>query len=669
MKKIEINWPKYKKGKGLYQIKQPSSTKILINGITLTCIVLSIVSGFIDLVFFSNLSKSFYGLFGLIEIPAGIVLSMMSVGFTMGKFFCQMQLGAINELQSRLKAGGFGWYKNLKKDKIKWNLVHKFLIAVSVITSISLSVISIGTAIRDTENNTTNITLSIEELQKLKEQLSSDKSGKRELVRSNITGSTNAKNTVNEEVDRKYPYIEEYVNERNEFINKYGSSSLDSTEIMVGDKTADQYWSEKANDIKEKTGFTASVARTFDSKIKFKNYLMNQAKQFEMDSDSVKQYEDLSTESKEEINNTILALQNHYKHPDASEKGIRLEEAYVTFVDEEGNPVDISRAIGILQGLREEWKNNTDIGDSAEMFMLISEIITARTGKSNSSGLGPTELTMMIMLMLFGIIQEFLIALFTPKTIIDRKMLSRFSGSLEWKDEEEKEKFLLRVYKDYVGDGIITESEYEQDSKKCVELMEDTLDDVIGRYSKKNKDKKPAGKIELTDEQKDYLKILLGQKDVSKETIVEKPEGMDLKAGLAEQEKFLNNKKKKPVKKSVKKSAKKSTGKEEPFVFEKKTEVPTVENIKGSPVEKEDVKEETVENVVKNAVDPKPLNVDMSPFLEEGETNEVAPQPKIIEKEEPKKIIKVAPAETEIRELLKNIEKKEPLKKITRINT
>ena len=80
----------------------------------------------------------------------------------------------------------------------------------------------------------------------------------------------------------------------------------------------------------------------------------------------------------------------------------------------------------------------------------------------------------MILIALFGIVQEFLIYLFTPKATIDRKLLSQVSSYMMWKDEEEKERFLISVYKSYVGDGIINQESYEAKCKKCVSLMQET---------------------------------------------------------------------------------------------------------------------------------------------------------------------------------------------------
>ena len=58
---------------------------------------------------------------------------------------------------------------------------------------------------------------------------------------------------------------------------------------------------------------------------------------------------------------------------------------------------------------------------------------------------------------------------------------------MRWESEEEKERFLISVYKSYVGDGIINQDDYEAKCKKCVNLMEDNEDDVIAKYSKKKK--------------------------------------------------------------------------------------------------------------------------------------------------------------------------------------
>ena len=227
------------------------------------------------------------------------------------------------------------------------------------------------------------------------------------------------------------------------------------------------------------------------SPILLKNLFTKAAKQSEIDSDSIKAYEALSNENDEEIRNTILALENLYKHPNEYKDGVMIEGKPVSFLDENGEPMDITQVIGVLQGLREEWKSNSDIGESSQIFMLISEVITSKLN-SESSGSGFAEILMMIFIAIAGIVQEFLIAIFTPKATIDRKLLSQVSQYLLWSSNEEKERFLISVYKDYVGDGIINQEDFNAKCKKCVELMEETEDDIIIKYSKKTRSVKPV---------------------------------------------------------------------------------------------------------------------------------------------------------------------------------
>ena len=109
------------------------NSTILISGIVFTCILLSIASGFIDLTFFSGLSKSVLHL-ATLPLPAAVLYTIISVGFISGKFWCAMQIGMLRELQTRLVAQGLAWGNDLKKARIGWHIAPKFLIAVSIVT-------------------------------------------------------------------------------------------------------------------------------------------------------------------------------------------------------------------------------------------------------------------------------------------------------------------------------------------------------------------------------------------------------------------------------------------------------------------------------------------------------------------------------------------------------
>lgn len=190
-------------------------------------------------------------------------------------------------------------------------------------------------------------------------------------------------------------------------------------------------------------------------------------------------YEEDIAYDKALIDNTIKALMDkEYRFPDGE---------LIKFMNEDGELIDIQLAISRLQNGIARWQNDTgDVGESSKIFSMIAVYINADT---KAGGMGVSEWMMMIFIAIAGIVQEFLIALFTPKAAIDRKLLSQVSHYLLWENKEQKERFLISVYTDYVGDGIINEEDFNFKCSKCVSLMEQSEDDIIQRFSKKDKDK------------------------------------------------------------------------------------------------------------------------------------------------------------------------------------
>lgn len=496
---IKFVFPKWVKGRGFVDTVTPDDGSILISGIIFTCVLLSLCSGVVDIVFCSGISKAFFKV-ATLNIASAILYTAISAGLTSGKFWCARKIGMLKELKTRLKADNITWYKNINKALIPWNIGHKFLIGLSLVTTVNMAVNSVGTAIRLAERNSTEITISIEELQKLRDQRSEDNQSRRDLARNNIKGTSDSKNTAETEADRYWPNIEEWQN-RLDAIDK-------DPNMTVEEKTATKN-AERPIYVKKAPSFVSSKNIDFISKTELISKFKETAKKNENDSEGLALYDSLATENSQEIRNTILALENHYKHPDSTEKGVRIEGAYVTFLDENGEPLDITRVIGILQGLRSEWQNNSDIGDSSQMFMILSEIIAAKTNKSKSSGTGLTEMLIIFVVLLLGFGQEYLIALFTPQANITRKIMSLDRRYLEWKDIEEKEKFLMKTFKSYKSDGLMTKAQCEALCKECVENMEDTIEDTIERYSKKNKAVTRELKIESNQDLKNYVNSAL----------------------------------------------------------------------------------------------------------------------------------------------------------------
>lgn len=446
--KIKFNW-------SLKNNKIDSST-ILINGVLFTCIILSIASGFIDLTFFSGLSKSLFHV-GTIPIPAAVLYTVISIGFILAKFWCAMQIGMLKELKARLLAKGKDWANNLKKALLPWQIVHKFLITVSIITALSLSVNSIGVGIRKMEQNIKNMSYDAETLIELNKSANSGEKEKREAAKDNIAGAINAKDDARKEVDRYYSRLVQYQEE-------YFSIPEDDTE-------ARQAVISKI--VREIPGVVEKNAIYF-TKADLQRSIQKTASANETVNDT-SLYEEAVAYDKSQIEATILALADKkYKTPDGE---------LISFTNEDGSLVDVQIAISRLQNGISEWQSDTgDVGESSKIFTLIATYINA---DAKAGGMGISEWMLMTLIALFGIVQEFLIYLFTPKATIDRKLLSQVSNYMMWKDEEEKERFLISVYKSYVGDGIINQENYEAKCKKCVSLMQETEDDVIAKWSKK----------------------------------------------------------------------------------------------------------------------------------------------------------------------------------------
>lgn len=458
-----------------------SSSTILVRGSLLTCIILSFASGIIDIAFFSGLSKALLHI-GTVPMHAAILYTIISAGFISAKFWLAMKLGMLKELQARLTAKQFTWAKNLDKPIKRTNFWHKFMIAISIMTALSLSVNSIGSALKDAERNSTNITISIDELKALKDQKKSDSNDKRTLTRGNLEGTANSKQTAEREADRYWPNIEKWQDTLAGIYENEEYLALETEE----EKTS--YIEAKRKPFKKMAPTFIGNNIDYISRSELVTKFQQEAKKTEIDKDSIAAYDALANENNEEIRNTILALENLYKHPNSYENGLVIEGKPVSFLDENGEPIDITQVIGILQGLREEWKNNTDIGESSQIFMLVSEIVTSKLGEDkSSSGSGIAEILMIIIVAIIGIGQEFLIAHFTPKATIDRSLLRQVSEYLLWENKDQKERFLLEVYDDYYGDGVFNQDAFEHKCKKAVEHLERSIDDTIAKYSKYNK--------------------------------------------------------------------------------------------------------------------------------------------------------------------------------------
>lgn len=456
------------------------NSNIVTNGIFVTCILLSLASGFIDLVFFSGLSKSIFHI-GNFAVTARVIYLVISIGLISGKFWCAEKIGMLKELRTRLKAEGISWYKAMTKAMIPWQAVHKFLILISIITALSLSVNSIGTGIRVMEQNITNMTTDANNLIELNASISENNKDKREAAKDTIMSTKTAQDTAKAEVEKYWTLLDGY--------------QTRIRAIRADEELDDEEKTTQIDKLKKEAVASLPIVSSSNveylSRPEFEKKFSEITKGNEIiDSSSV--YEEAIAYDTNQVESTIRALiDKGYTYPDGTP---------IVFETEDGGIVNIQLAISRLQTGIARWQADTgDVGESSKIFTLLSVYIAA---PEIAGGMGSSELMMMILIAVVGIVQEFLIALFTPKATIDRKALGQVSQYTQWVSIEEKERFLLSVYIFYYSDGVITKEEKEALCRECVANMEDTREDIIARYSKR---KAPIQSAPKTESEKPLL--------------------------------------------------------------------------------------------------------------------------------------------------------------------
>ena len=435
-----------------------SNTKILTTGFAITCIVLSCSSGIVDIACGSGLSKSTFHL-GTLEVKAAILYTAILIGLVFLKFFCAMYIGMLEELKAKLIVYKKAWAKNINKPLLKWKIVHKSLIVLSLITGFNMSVNSIGAGIRAMQQNIDNMTRDAETLIELNKSVNSGEKEKREAAKDNITGAINAKDDARKEVDRYYSRLVQYQEE-------YFA-------IPEDDTGARQVVINKI--VREIPGATAKNAIYF-TKADLQRSIQKTASANETVND-ISLYEEAVSYDKSQIEDTILAISDkEYKMPDGT---------LISFVDDDGKPIIVQLAISRLQNGISMWQADTgDVGESSKMFTLLATYIKADI---SAGGMGTSELMLMIFIIFLAIIQEIGIAYCTPAAIIDRSTLKLVSRYCEWETNIEKEDFLIDVYIEYVSDGVFSETTFEEKCEKSGKHFLLTRENVKEKYIPKPK--------------------------------------------------------------------------------------------------------------------------------------------------------------------------------------
>ena len=438
-----------------------SNTKILTTGFAITCIVLSCSSGIVDIACGSGLSKSTFHL-GTLEVKAAILYTAILIGLVFLKFFCAMYIGMLEELKAKLIAYKKTWAKNINKPLLKWKIVHKSLIILSLITGFNMSVNSIGAGIRAMQQNIDNMTRDAQSLIELFNSVNSGVKENRNAATENRNAAITAQQSVADSFETKWKYVVEYRNKRDAL-----------------DESAEDYEKQKAELKKQYVSKTPEGVNSsnidFVDEYTIKNKLLENAKKFETIDTSSYIQEGIEYDKKQ-IEETLIAIADkEYKMPDGT---------LISFIDN-GKPINVQLAISRLQNGISMWQADTgDVGESSKMFTLLATYIKADI---SAGGMGTSELMLMVFIIFLAIIQEVGIAYCTPAAIIDRATLKLVSRYCEWENNIEKEDFLIDVYIEYVGDGVFSEATFEEKCQKSGGHFLLTRENVKEKYIPKPK--------------------------------------------------------------------------------------------------------------------------------------------------------------------------------------
>lgn len=450
--KISWKWNS-KKGERFFEKPTIDSTDIRINGKIFTCILLSIASGFIDLTFFSGLSKSLFHV-GTVPLPAAVLYTIISIGFILGKFWCATELSVISELQTRLNEyGQTKSAKKLFKPKLKWQFGHKFLVFISIVTALSLSVNSIGAGMRNIEQTIKNMSNDANELIELNNSVKQGVLDKRSSQKSNITGTISAQETAKSEADRYVTRLKSY--QEQYFQIQDNPDLTDEEKLTQGKAIINRI-------VNEIPGATSKNAIYFTEGDLRKSIQKTTTSNETIDVSAI--YEEGIAYDNQQIEDKIRALaEKEYKDPDGT---------LISFLDENGKTINIQTAISRLQSSINKWQapDAGDAGESSKIFTLIATYLKA---DSTAGGMGVSEWMMLIFIAIAGIVQEFLIALYTPKSTIDRKTLSQFSAYIDFKSMDVNE-FLIFIYTNYLHDGSYNQEKYNYKMEKVIDLIAKT---------------------------------------------------------------------------------------------------------------------------------------------------------------------------------------------------
>lgn len=406
----------------------------------ITFIVLSVISAFINLIFLAGLTKTPYILGDTrgwyISIPAALFLGCLSIGLDISKALHVIQVNTLNNLARKLSDKT--WSHRIRKVAKKWLYVYILYVTLSIITSVSLSSISIGSGI--TRN--ANLRDQVNEYIQRGEQYSGINNAAKDASLQNLI--SNATSTA--EVEARQ-YATEKTNEINAFIDKITeingrvfTSDEDSTAQQKKQAAFSQHETErqKINNILRNAGYRP---RSFQDFITFDTSNIQAAiKKAQLDflsnntnDAAIAQLNKVTEATDVEILAWLETLNNLQLLNPKDNSVFKIE------IDRE-KPASVlaKTAVTQLKALKVDIENDSgDIGISSKIFMQLGGFIqslnqkdgtfdSVLTNSTRSSTFGPTEVMMMLMLLFLSLLCELGINQFSPEVSISRKMLAQF---------------------------------------------------------------------------------------------------------------------------------------------------------------------------------------------------------------------------------------------------
>lgn len=464
--------------------KKPElGAEIFVNAKFVTFCVLSAVSALINLIFIAGLTKSPYILGDTkgwhLSIPAALFLGCLSIALDLSKSLHVIQVNTLNSIARYLAEET--WIDKVRKVAKKWLTVYILYVILSVITSVSLSSISIGSGITRNANLRDQVTEYIAE----GEMYSGINKEATKVNMQNLIGKATdnseqeainfAKNKINE----IWPTIEEYQLERTEFINTGLSiNSKEPVEWNGKEIVPTIYWEKRNNEVNSKLTSAGYPRQTGPAILQLnrsalqtaiRNRQLESSKTASTDEATAKLNEltdETSTEARAwlETLNTLQLI-----NPKTNE--------IVVFDVSEDKPASVlaKTAVTQLKALKVDIENDSgDIGISSKIFMQLGGWITNLSKKGDAEGLeavltnstkastfGPTEIMMMLMLLFLSLLCELGINQFSPEVAISRKMLGQFRRYYD--KSFNVNKFMLELALDLNDYDLITDEDVDNE--------------------------------------------------------------------------------------------------------------------------------------------------------------------------------------------------------------